>query len=191
MIKLSLLIPTTYSRKDMLAELLDHLKYQIDKCGALDTVEIIIDEDGGESSVGSKRQGLIESARGEFVVHIDSDDWVSSDYIECILLAIESNPDVIGFEGYMTHDGERRENFKISKDLLYITIKDGYGKNEYLRFNNHLSPIKRDIALKIGFKDMKFAEDYDYALRLKESGLIKTEVYIPKDLYHYRYCSKK
>jgi glycosyltransferase involved in cell wall biosynthesis len=189
--KLSILIPTTYSRKEMLAELLEHLKHQIEECGALDTVEVIIDEDGGESSVGSKRQRLLESANGEFVVHIDSDDWVSKDYIESILLATEINPDSIGFEGYMTHDGDRKENFKISKDLPYITTIDGYGNNEYLRFNNHLTPIKREIALKIGFKDMKFAEDYDYALRLKESGLIKTEVYIPKDLYHYRYCSKK
>jgi GT2 family glycosyltransferase len=191
MIKLSILIPTTYGRKEMLRELMRHVEHQIKSLSVEDSVEILIDEDGGEASVGSKRQRLLELAKGEMVVHIDSDDWVSDDYIESILLAIESKPDVIGFEGYMTHDGERRENFKISKDLLYITIKDGYGKNEYLRFNNHLSPIKRDIALKIGFKDMKFAEDYDYALRLKESGLIKTEVYIPKDLYHYRYCSKK
>lgn len=80
---------------------------------------------------------------------------------------------------------------KISKDLPYITITDGAGNNEYARFNNHLSPIKKSIALQIGFKDLKFAEDYDYALRLKNSGLIKSEYFINHDMYHYRYVKNK
>jgi hypothetical protein len=97
----------------------------------------------------------------------------------------------IGFSGFMTTDGRKRENFKISKDLPYVTIQDAFGNKEHLRFNNHLSPIRKDVALKIGFKDMAFGEDYDYAKRLKESGLIKTEIYINEDLYHYKYLSKK
>jgi len=175
----------------MLDELIDHLKYQIDECVANDKVEILTDIDGGELSVGAKRQKLIELSKGHYICHIDSDDWVSNDYVEWILLAIEDSPDVIGFSGYMTHDGIKRENFNISKDLAYITIIDGNGNNEYSRFNNHLSPIKKSIALQIGFKDLKFAEDYDYALRLKNSGLIKTEVFIPHELYHYRYIKNK
>ena len=191
MIKLSVLIPSTYNRQSMLDELLDHLKYQIEDCSAEESVEIMTDIDGGELSVGKKRQRLIEAANGLYVVHIDSDDLVPNDYLERILLALESEPDVIGFDGYMTHDGVNRENFKISKDLPYITIKDATGSNQYARFNNHLSPIKKSIALQIGFKDLKFAEDYDYALRLKESGLIKKEVYINHDMYHYRYQKNK
>ena len=105
--------------------------------------------------------------------------------------AIKQKPDVISFNDYMTTKGTNRENFKIMKDLPYMTISDAHGRNEYLRYNNHLSPIKREIALKIGYKDMKFAEDFDYAKRLKVSGLIKTEYYINKDLYHYKYIPDK
>lgn len=189
--KLSILIPSTYNRQNMLDELMGHLKYQIDECGAQETVEILTDIDGGECSIGNKRQRLLEAANGSHVVFIDSDDWTANDYVEEILLALKQEPDVVGMEGWMTHEGVKRENFKISKNLPYITVSDANGNNEYLRFNNHLCAVKRDIALKIGFQDKRFAEDYCFALRLKNSGLIKTEVYIPKFLYHYRYIKNK
>lgn len=187
---LSILIPSTFDRAEMLSELIDHLKYQIEECNAKDSVEIITDVDNGECSIGKKRQRLIEAANGLYVVQIDSDDWVANDFIEWILLSIEQNPDVIGFSGYMTTGGINRDNFRISKDLPYITISDAHGAKSYLRFNNHLSPIKKEIALKIGFKDLRFGEDYDYAKRLQESGLIKKEVYIEMDMYHYKYIKK-
>lgn len=190
MIKLSILIPSTFDREQMLGKLLDDLYNQILSESVLAQVEIITDVDDGVLSIGKKRQWMIERAKGEYVVQVDSDDELPNYYVKEILKAIEDNPDVIGFDGHMTHNGGNRENFKISKDLPYTSIWDAHGNKEYLRFNNHLSPIKRELALKIGFKDIRFGEDYDYAKRLKESVLIKTEVYIHKDMYHYKYIKK-
>lgn len=189
--KLSILIPSTHNRDSMLYELIDNLYNQIDEGKLKDEIEIITDIDNFELSVGFKRQRLIEKAKGEYLCFIDSDDLVSKDYIELVYLAITKSPDVVSFNGYMTTDDKSRDNFKIMKDLPYITITDVHGNKEHLRFNNHLSPIKREIALKIGYKDLRFAEDYDYAKRLKESFLIKTEYYINSELYHYRYKTKK
>lgn len=191
MTKLSILIPSTHNRDEVLYNLLDHLHYQIDEQELQDKVEIITDIDNGELSVGFKRQRLIQKAKGEYLVFIDSDDWVSNDYIECIFSGMKGNPDVINFKGFMTTSGINRENFRISKDLPYITIQDAFGKNEYLRFSNHLSVIKREIALKIGYKDLRFAEDFDYAKRLNESKLINTEYLIDDFLYHYKYVRVK
>jgi glycosyltransferase involved in cell wall biosynthesis len=189
---LSILIPTTPDREKVLYELLSELHNQIEKGGYDSFVEILVETDNKELSVGKKRQMLLEKARGKYVIFIDDDDEVSEDYLSSILEVIEKdNPDVIGFTGFMTTNGIKRENFKISRDFPYTTITDTFGNNEYLRFNNHISPIKREIALKVGFKDMVFGEDYDYAKRLKESGLVKTETYINKDLYHYKYIYKK
>lgn len=188
---LSIMIPYTPDRAKVLYELLSTLHSQIEKENAQDEVEILIELDNYEMSIGAKRQKLLERTTGEYVVAIDSDDEVGEDYISSIMEAIKHNPDVISFNGYMTTKGMNRENFKIMKDLPYMTISDAHGRNEYLRYNNHLSPIKREVALKIGYKDMKFAEDFDYAKRLKESGLIKTEYYINKDLYHYKYITDK
>jgi glycosyltransferase involved in cell wall biosynthesis len=189
---LSILIPTTPDREKCLYELLSELHSQMEKLNAEGEVEILVEIDNKKLSIGSKRQMLLERAKGEYILMIDDDDAVSENYLSAILEAIEKyKPDAIGFSGFMTTDGRKRENFKISKDLPYVTIQDAFGNKEHLRFNNHLSPIRKDVALKIGFKDMAFGEDYDYAKRLKESGLIKTEIYINEDLYHYKYLSKK
>lgn len=189
---LSVLIPTLPDRKNFLFDLLDELHYQMEYWDVESEVEIIIDDTEKHLSIGAKRQRLLEKANGEYIVFIDDDDMILNDYLWVIVSGIKSDkPDVVSFNGYMTTNGKNRENFKIRKDFPYITIKDTSGKNEYLRYNNHLSPIKREIALKIGYKDLSFAEDYDYAKRLKDSSLIKTEYYFDGDLYHYKYIPNK
>lgn len=177
---LSILICTIPKRKIMFDRLFDSLSRQAD--GSI--VQIISDDQPG--TIGAKRQRLIESAKGDYVVFIDDDDLVTTDYVRVILNAIESRPDVIGFYGWITTNGKHQKQFKISKDCEYVDTP-----RRYDRFNNHLSPVKRSIALQIGYKDISWQEDYDYAVRLKESGLVKTEVFIPKSLYFYRYVTKK
>ena len=188
---LSILIPTTPDREKVLYELLSELHNQIEKGGYDSFVEIRVEPDDGKLSVGKKRQVLLEKAKGKYVVFIDSDDKVSDNSLSELLQAASQEPDVISFNGWMETNGANRENFKISKDFPYITVSDAYGKKEYLRYPNHLCAILRAIAIKIGYKDMRHAEDYDFAKRLKESGLLKKEVYIQKDLYYYLYNSKK
>lgn len=191
MILLSILIPTTPDREKVLYELLSELHNQIEKGGYDSFVDILVETDNRELSVGKKRQMLLERAKGKYVIFIDDDDKVSEDYLFEIMEAIKQEPDVITFNGWVETNGANRESFKISKDLPYITIQDAFGKREHLRYPNHIVPVKREIALLIGFRDMRFAEDFDYAKRLKESGLLKKEVYIQKDLYYYLYNSKK
>lgn len=188
---LSILIPTTPDREKVLYELLSELHNQIEKGGYDSFVEILVETDNRELSVGKKRQMLLERAKGKYVIFIDDDDKVSEDYLFEIMEAIKQEPNVITFNGWVETNGANRENFKISKDFPYITVSDAYGKKEYLRYPNHLCAILRAIAIKIGYKDMRHAEDYDFAKRLKESGLLKKEVYIQKDLYFYLYNSKK
>lgn len=191
MIKLSILIPYTPDREKVLYELLSELHNQIDTLNLQEEVKILTELDNYEMSIGAKRQKLLERARSEYISYVDSDDAVSHDYISSIMEALKSTPDVIGFNGFMLTNGVNRENFKISKDLPYITVSDAFGKNSYLRHSNHLSVVRRSIALKVGYKDLRFAEDYDYSVRLKSSGLLKTEVVIEKDLYIYKYNPKK
>lgn len=149
-------------------------------------VEIITNCDNGQMSIGAKRNFLLSLAKGEYVVFADDDDLVSNDYISQIISATITNPDAIGFKGWITTNGIMRKEWRISKNYGYEQ-KGGV----YYRYNNHLSPVKREIALQIGFPDISHGEDFDYAKRLHESGLIKTEVFIDKHLYHYDYKTSK
>jgi glycosyltransferase involved in cell wall biosynthesis len=176
---LSLLVCTIPRRNRMLQDLLTCLELQ----EGFNQVELLTDN--GAGSIGVKRQRLLTKATGDYVAFIDDDDQVNTQYIKNILPHL-GTVDAIGFEGQITTNGRNAKRFTISKDHNYEE-KEGV----YYRYNNHLSPIRREIALQIGYKDMQFMEDYDYATRLKESGLVKTEAYIYTPMYFYKYVSKK
>lgn len=178
---LSLLICTIPKRKEMLDKLLFELRSQV-SAGQYE-VEILVDPNPG--TIGAKRQRLLLAAQGDYVSFIDDDDEVATDYLKTIIPNL-GVVDAIGFEGEITTNGRNKKRFSIS-------MHHGYHEKSgvYYRFNNHLSPVKRSIALAIGYKDIPFAEDYDYALRLHEAGLVKTEKYIYKPMYFYRYLTKK
>ena len=67
-------------------------------------IRYFVKENGGVSS--ARNLGL-EQARGEYVLFVDSDDFVSDDYFKSISLNIESyDPDLLMF-GYYNCDGEK------------------------------------------------------------------------------------
>jgi len=173
--KLSILIPTLASRRDLLKSLLEELELQ--RNGS-DQVEIITWSDNGEMTTGRKRQNLIESAKGEYVVFVDDDDFVSYWYIENILKAIETKPDVVTF--YLKYT----TNMKDFKTCHFGMFKRDWNHPEWFqRIPNHLCPVKRELALKVGYSSITIGEDADYAKRLRPH--LKTDVHIDQFLYTY------
>lgn len=150
-----------------------------------DGVEIIIDN-SMDISTGAKRNDLIRRSKGEFVVFIDDDDLVSENYISLILSAIKSNQKAhcIGIQGIITTDGSNEKQWFISKDFLTWHEKN----NIYYRTPNHISPVRRDIAVKVGFPDIYYGEDYAYSMGILP--YLKIEVLIKENIYHYKYMSK-
>ena len=67
MIKLSILIPSTFDREEMTKKLVDYLEVQSE----FRPVEVLTDIDNKEVSIGAKRQRMIENAKGEYVVNPD------------------------------------------------------------------------------------------------------------------------
>jgi hypothetical protein len=120
------------------------------------------------------------------VVFVDDDDMVSSTYVKDILTAAESNPDAIVFNGTMTTNGRDERKWYISKDYGY-EAKGG----AYYRYPNHIVPIRREIAMAFPFMDIRIGEDYAWATAIHNAGLIKSEVKIEKELYHYQFRTNK
>lgn len=174
--KLSILIPTLESRSDQRDDLLDVLADQIE---GNNDIEILI-EHGDIESVGTKRQRLLDRAIGDYIAFIDDDDMVPDDYVAKILKAIETEPDCCSLTGeiHWASSGQT-ERFEHSIKHDKWEKKDGV----YLRYPNHLNAVRRDLALKVGFKDMGHGEDRDYSDRLKP--LLKNEAPIDGVIYHY------
>jgi hypothetical protein len=163
--------------------LVENVQNQIDDLGVTDQVEILTDIDNREVSIGVKRQRMHERAKGEYVVSIDSDDAIMTDYIAEIWRAIKEQPDCITFE--ISCSGTKGKRANVSNN--YPDWKDNFDGFDYVRLPYHKVPIKRSIALQIGFIDLRYGEDYEFSKRLKKSGLIQTEYHIAKPLYHYKF----
>lgn len=188
---LSILIPSTIDRHDLLSKLLDELYKQINENDAHDNVEILTSIDNKEKTTGTKRNELYAMAIGLWSVSIDSDDWVYPYYIKEMLIASESNCDCFGVNGIMTTNGGNEKKWYISKDNPYFASVDQQGREIYLRYPNHITAIRSSICKQFKFPDICQGEDYNWATQIHNSGLIKTEHIISKPMYHYIFKTHK
>lgn len=176
---LTIALPTVANRADLFAKLRAHIEAQcIGK-----PVEIVVACDNKEISIGRKRQNLLEQATGDYIVYIDDDDWVSPTYVDQILAALETRPDCVGFLISCTTNGGKPVMAKAS--MCYKQWGENHDGFAHTRSPYQKTPVKREIALKVGFPDLRFGEDRPYSAGLVK--LVKTEVFISAVLYNYRF----
>jgi hypothetical protein len=177
----SILILSLYKRKDYLDRLKSYLEPQLS-----DSIEVLYNIDGGEKSVGQKRNELLEEATGDYIAFVDDDDIISNDYVSKILKALKTEPDVIGIHLLHKEDG-------ILRGLTYHSLKydhwwdevnkDNPALKNYYRNPNHLNPIKREYAIQVGFPQINVGEDRWYSENILK--FLKTEEYIESPIYEY------
>jgi len=200
--KISILIPSLVSRQNELSELINSLKSQLSKQPKIsfivkenytaikmtsDDFEIIIDIDNKQVSTGEKRNRLVKEAIGDYIIMIDDDDEIPPYYIEQLLIAAESDADCFAISGNMTTDGMNEIKWRLSKDYENVTVKEN-GIDVYLRKTNHITAVKRELALLAPFPDKSNAEDKGYSDSVNK--FLKSEFVISLPMYHYRYSTK-
>lgn len=197
--KLSILIPTTRSRKEYLDNLLSKLYEQIGGevevtemsqliRHAFGEIEILIDPCEG-CRIGEKRNRLLDYAHGEYLCFFDDDDEPGEDYINVLKQGIASGLDCVSLRGIMTIDGQNPQVFEHSiKYRAYVTTTN-YIK--YERYPNHLNCMKAKIAKRFKYPNKNYGEDTEWATKVFRSGAIKTEYYSDKVIYYYKYRSNK
>lgn len=187
--KLSILIATTIDRRDMFNNLYIELTKQISELKLRNIVEIVYIEDNKQMSIGSKRNELLKLASGEWIVFFDSDDKPNDRYVELIYNTIINNPDIdcIGINVNMTTNGKNPQ--RCCHRLKYKEWKDKVDGWDYVRNITHFNPVKKELALKTGFKDLRYGEDKDYSDRL--FPLLSKEFYIDEPLFYYLYTNNQ
>lgn len=174
-IDLSILICSVTKRvKGFLPRLLDALEPQL-----TDNVEVIIAVDNKKRTVGEKRNDLLNQSQGRYVVFIDDDDMITSDYVSSITNGIKEGTDVVVF------GAKRYVNESFDKDVKYgIQFrKDSEDQNYYYRIPNHLMCFKRDLAIQVAYPYTNFGEDAEWAKNIFYK--IKTQNDVGKVLYYY------
>jgi len=168
----------------MLNSLLVDINKQIEEASASNIVEILIDKDNRESTIGAKRNRLVNGSTGKYICFIDDDDLISENYIKLVINAISSNCDCVGIRGII-RSIVNEYNGKIFEHSIDCAGWYTGANGVFYRTPNHLNPIKLDIVKKVFFNSAKNGgEDQDFSNRVKQH--IKTEQFIDEPIYIYR-----
>ena len=184
MIELSILVCSVHTRyKTFLPKIQKQLFTQYEALSEADQerVEIIVLTDNKKMMLGHKRNTMIDMAQGKYVVFVDDDDRVASDYIQTLLDATASDADSIVFQAEVSLNGEPPKICYYSKDVR----RDYNTPSTYHRIPNHICCVKRSVSLKSSFPNVLYGEDASYGKVLLPH--LKTEYKIDKVLYYYDY----
>ncbi len=190
---LSILILTLEERASALANITARLEDQIGE-NIAHLVEIVIESDNREKTIGEKRNNALAKAKGRYIAFVDDDDDVADDYVKLILNILqEQDVDCCSLLGEITIDGGAPETFihslKYDKWSDAIVTRDGKPEREYYRPPNHLNVVRRDIAKFVGFKEISHGEDADYSMRLRP--FLNAEGKIEETIYYYDAITNK
>jgi hypothetical protein len=171
-----ILICSILHRTDMLDELLGELERQMQP-----GVGVRVFRDNLETVYGEKCQRLLNASDADYVSFLDDDDWIAEDFIETIMEALYLEPYYVGFKVRYTVDGHPQVP-------VFHTLKySGWVNNPEALYRDivHFNPIRRDLAIQ-GQWEGGDGADRRWADQLRALGIVKNEVYIDRELHHYR-----
>lgn len=143
----------------------------------------IINKEKNEGLPQARKTGL-ENSNGEYIMHVDSDDWVELDMVSSLVKeAIKTDADIICFDYFINFpikeikkkylNRHYENNIEMLKDLLSGYINGFLGT----KF------AKMEIYKKIKFPNFQYLEDVYLTTQLfYYANNIK---YLNKNLYHY------
>ncbi len=192
----SIIVPV-YNRPDEVDELLESLCSQTYK-----DFEVVIVEDGSQkpckdvcdkyadildlhyylkenSGPGQSRNYGVERAHGEYVIILDSDVVLPTNYLTAVnssLFTLHSSLNIVAWGG---PDAAHPSFTPVQKAISYSMtsffttggIRGGKAKLDKFYPRSFNMGIRRDIYLQLGgFSKMRFGEDIDFSYRIVEAG---------------------
>jgi hypothetical protein len=180
----SILVPTLGERRALFERLMTGLLPQLDQYEGQVAVTGWFND--GSPSLPKIRQRMVETAKTEYVSFVDDDDLVSPDYVAEIMTALVQRPDYVGFQVQCYSDGAATAVAHHS--LAYRRWRNL--PSRYERDISHINPIRTTLARRADFAITRAgrAEDRVWADQLRRARVLRTEVVIPRILYHYLYA---
>jgi hypothetical protein len=146
-------------------------------------MEICVDFDNRESSIGVKRQRLLDRAKGKYMSFVDDDDDITDAYIEDLWACIRGNYHTMRLKGQMS-----QYQFVHSVDIKLTHMMATKSDPPYFqRPPNHLNPMLSDVAKLIKFKNAVHGEDLDWTINLFKHKFLSHEYQSDSSRVHYIY----
>jgi Glycosyl transferase family 2 len=174
-----ILITTIPQRHDRLAGLLAVLDTQM-RPG----VGVLLCRDRKLYGYRQAIQAAMDAATAEYVSAIADDDSVAPDFIPDITAALASRPDYVGFRVRYTEGGARM------KPVIHSLSCGGWSDDgpEYRRDLMYQNPVRREHAQRVRFRGL--ACDTEWADDLRALGVVRTEVFIDREIFYYQRDSR-
>jgi len=186
MILFSVLILSIPNRIEKAQALLKKLHSQI-QGGGYDNVEVLCLYDNKKSSIGRKRDMILQMSQGKYITFIDDDDDIHDHYIKSIVeCAKDEVADVIVFN----------VDTRINGGNIFVVRHGIEYENEPARMENgkwvdikrkpfHTSVWRSTIAKSEHFADVSYCEDWDWLKRLMPR--VVQQKRIDSSLFKYTY----
>ena len=176
----SVVVPT-YERPEDLRKCLESLRYK--KQLSIREYEVIVTDDsksenckdlveqeflevkwgkGKQNGPGGNRNAGVRRAKGEWLIFIDDDCIAGEDYLNAYLRAINENPDIVLFEGFIYPERSRKTWAECCPE----------NSNGGMFWTSNLC-VKKNVFHEIGGFDERFRvayEDIDFAHRITDKN---------------------
>jgi hypothetical protein len=184
---LSILIPSITQRfTTHLLSLIIELERQINLLENPNDVELIVFMDNKRRSIGHKRQGVLDLAKGLFIAYVDDDDKPDELYVQKSVQAIKENAwvDVITFNQWVVLNDAPPISltFKLGHPT-YDEISDAFP----IRPPFHVCFWRRDLVKDCKFPDTMYGEDAVWVEQANK--LAKTSYHIDHHMMTYIFNS--
>ena len=176
----SILIATIKGREQSLQTLLDAINEKRARICPDLRIEISISFDNREKKIGTKRQELLQGAKGKYSSFVDDDDMITDAYFEDAVNTIKGGFHCCRLRGQMnqytfTHSIDNRLDMPMCIGDVFI------------RPPNHLNIMMTGVGSLISFKSVSRGEDLDWTIRLAKTGWLRTEYQSDPSRIHYIY----
>lgn len=178
--------------------------------GSTNGIELFCDELAAKYDlivIHQKNQGLaaarntgIKKAKGEWIVHVDGDDWVDTELSKCLVEAAKTCSVDIFVWGFIIATGERQQklflknkqafegDFNSIKEDVICSILGGNDRFSSLSLNTSWAKAyRREFLIKNDiFFDIRLRRAQDVACNLYAFDAAKSVAYIDRALNYYR-----
>jgi len=181
----TILIPTLGERRPLFERLMAGLLPQLDPHQG--QVRVVGWHNDGSPSLPKIRQRMVETTRTDYLSFVDDDDLVSPCYVAAVVEALTTRPDYVGFQVQCYSDAA--PTAVAHHSLEFTRWRNLPGR--YERDISHINPIRADLARRADFSRTRAggAEDRAWADQLRRLRALKTQVVIPRILYHYLFTT--